>query len=216
MKSRKNLRLTESDRESHAILKKSIENDRGYASFWEFSVDRISSKRCKELAVAQVLIGFLRRTHEEYVGEMLIPECDPPDILIRAERNRTIGVEVSEIVDQDSVERHRNAKDRDNKMLATEWAQWSPESCSKKIAQIIERKDRQLKSVSFSLDKIILGIFTDEPIIDEAMSRNLANEEEFYAENISSAFLVLSYRPICDRMQFDDGYPIFQLNLAKR
>jgi hypothetical protein len=55
-------------------------------------------------------------------------------------------------------------------------AEWTPTKMAKMLPQLVEAKDHKLRNVASSFDECFLAIVTDEPGIDEWLSRDAAEE----------------------------------------
>jgi hypothetical protein len=93
---------TDEDREILRLMREAMEKSRGYASYWEWKLD----KRQPELHAAQVLARFLFPGRSYSVSSVT---NDPPDALLQIGSSR-YGVEVTEIVDRKAVERAAKRK----------------------------------------------------------------------------------------------------------
>src|SRR5262245_50358186 len=74
-------------------------------------------------------------------------------------------------------------------------AQWTPTRMAETLSQIIRVKDYKLRKVASGFDECFLAIVTDEPGIDEWLSRDAVSRCWSTVQHIHRAFLVMSYHP---------------------
>ena len=90
---------TDEDAEILRLMREAIHKSRGYASYWEWKLD----KQHPELHAARVLSRFLFRDQDYSVSSVT---NDPPDAVVQL-GTRRYGIEVTEIVGKPSNERQR-------------------------------------------------------------------------------------------------------------
>ncbi|MGB8749784.1 MAG: hypothetical protein WCD54_28030, partial [Pseudolabrys sp.] len=93
---------TDEDAEILRLMREAIHKSRGYASYWEWKLD----KQQPELHAARVLSRFLFHDQDYSVSTVT---NDPPDAVVQLGTRRS-GIEVTEIVDQKAVERASKRK----------------------------------------------------------------------------------------------------------
>lgn len=186
-------------------IREAIEKSRGYASYWEWGVER----RRVEMRAAEVLRNYLLQSREWDSGELSYVENDPPDILLTTEQGILVGIEVTELVDSDFVERSRYRKNAGQKIIY-DVADWSPERIAKELTRMVEVKDKKMTKTKGEYSDYFLAVVTDEPMIDEAMAREAIAICRPESILISRAFLILSYGPKTDRAIYPDGCLVFQ------
>jgi hypothetical protein len=172
-----------------------IPNLRKYAAFFDWP-----DKGIKEWDVVDELLramhakGDCRYTRAESVDD------NPPDCVIRDSAGVQVGVEVTELVDQEAVEMCERGKDV--------YRVWSDQEVREKIAQILINKDGKAHHGNL-YSKPILVIHNDEfelrsprlfPILDASVFSR--------PQNIDEAYLICSYEP-------GIGYPYKRLNLDR-
>jgi hypothetical protein len=109
---------TDEDAEILRLMREAIHKSRGYASYWEWKLD----KQQPELHAARVLSRFLFRDQDYSVSSVT---NDPPDAVVQL-GTRRYGIEVTEIVDQKAVERASKRK-KQGLPVEYDWANWNSE-----------------------------------------------------------------------------------------
>jgi len=196
------------------LLREAVRKSRGYATWWEYAPKR----SLEEHGAAQTLLRYLAR--ESMSGKLILPDRDPPDLVLEREDGGRIGIEVTELVDEAVVERFRYlSKNRDRQptpgLAFGESAEWPEERISDKLDEILFKKDRKLLNIRQNFDAIVLAITTDEPEIDEPKASRVISAYQGSADSIDRAFLMLGYDPRADKEIFPDGCPIFEISLQK-
>jgi hypothetical protein len=197
---------TDEDAEILRLMREAIQKSRGYASYWEWKLD----KRQPELHAAQVLSHFLFRGQDCSVSNVT---NDPPDVVVQLGSLR-YGIEVTEIVDQDAVERAVRRK-KQGLPVEYDWAAWNSAKLSEALLQIVGRKDKKLAANSERYDELLLAFVTDEDMIDPTLAAAVSANLHFVANYINRAFVVLSYDPRADKTMFPDGRPIFEIKISR-
>ena len=187
-------------------MRKAIEKSRGYASYWEWKLD----KREPELEAARAVGRFLFR---DIKCEPVSFSKDPPDVVLII-GSRKIGIEVTEIVDQAAVERAAKRK-RLGLPIEYDWGEWDRSRLEQAITFSLEEKGRKLaNATSLDLfDEVFLALVTDETMITEQLVQSVLETTQFEASIVSRGFVIMSYHPGADPNTFPDKCPIFELVL---
>jgi hypothetical protein len=191
-----------------ARMREALDRSRGYASFWEWP-----DRTLVELQVARILRSYLALADAAEYGPMQPNRNDPPDVIIVA-GDRRIGVEVTELVDGATVERHQHRKKSGNQQ-PYDWADWTHDSVAEAITRIVERKDRKLAKTAGNFDHVIVAIFTDEPLVARGLAIEALQSCTAKVQHVDRAFLVISYDPSADTKVYPDGYPVLPIALSR-
>src|SRR5690348_18432246 len=119
------------------IIREAVSKSRGYATYWEWAPNRSSA----EVGVAKVLSEYLAHSEGSRWASVSPVADDPPDALLLSTSNHRVGVEVTEIVDDATVARHRHRK-KNGVAQPYDWADWTLEELTSSIVRAIERKDK--------------------------------------------------------------------------
>ena len=192
---------------------------RGYATFFEWP-----DKQLKEQDIVQTLLRSMKSKSEgKYFGPVRPPSSgDPPDCVVSDRDGNPVGVEVTEFVSGEAIERNRReGLEGINRIIRN----WEPAEVIEEIDRIIQKKDgKTFKGGPYA--KKILLIFTDE---DTLISRRFEYakrlpEQSFGPVNqIDEVYFLFSYvgnahpyyqngDPLYDA-EFDQGYPYIELSL---
>jgi hypothetical protein len=200
--------------ESVRWLREAHQRSRGYAPYWEWVPDRSMA----ELHAARVLHKFLVAAGKMVSGSLTSLtklQADPPDVLLETVNGRRVGIEVTELLDPDAVKRHSYRKKRGDPP-AYDSAPWTPTSMAKALSGIIGVKDHKLRKVASGFDECFLAIVTDEPGIDEWLSRDAVSRCWSTVQHIHRAFLVMSYHTATNVDVYPDQCLVLPLQLRGR
>jgi hypothetical protein len=199
------------------ILRRHVETERVYASYWRFSPNR----DLEELHVAAHLLAYLevfegwtdpKVSHSE-------PRRDPPDCYgARADGGR-FGIEVTEFVHRNTAERHelrrhaerRRQRPKPGAADAGEVADWTAPALAKELARLVSEKDKS--PVEGPFNPYLVAIFTDETMLTEQLVKEVIDGVRFESNYLDGAYLLLSYDPRCENLP--NRIPIFKLPVVK-
>ena len=196
---------TDEDAEILRLMREAIHKSRGYASYWEWKLD----KQQPELHAARVLSRFLFRDQDYSVSSVT---NDPPDAVVQL-GTRRYGIEVTEILDQKAVERASKRK-KQGLPVEYDWTNWDSDRLSEAIKQGLVAKDKKLAHVR-RYDELVLAFITDESMIDSRLAAAVAGRIHSDTRYIDRAFMILSYEPNADELIFPDRCPIFELEIKQ-
>ena len=197
---------TDEDAESLRLMREAIHKSRGYASYWEWKLD----KQQPELHAARLLSRFLFRDQDYSVSSVT---DDPPDAVVQL-GTRRCGIEVMEIVDRQAVERASKRK-RQDLPVEYDWANWNSDRLYEALEQGLVTKARKLAVHAQNYDELLLAFVTDEGMIDSRLAAAVAGRIHSDTRYIDRAFVILSYEPNADELMFPDRCPIFELEIKQ-
>ena len=197
---------TDEDAEILRLMRQAIEKSLGYASYWEWKLD----KRQAELHAAQVLSRFLFPGKDYSVSSVV---NDPPDALVHI-GSRRYGIEVTEIVDRKAIERAAKRK-RQGLPIEYDWADWNADRLVNSLKDGISRKDQKLSKTSHDYDELLLAFVTDETMIYPELVAAVIGSVRANPKHIDKAFVILSYHPAADSSLFPDKCVIFEIALRR-
>jgi hypothetical protein len=189
------------DAEILNLMRLAIEKSRGYASYWEWKIN----KRQAEMHAAQVLSRFLFSGLHYSISSV---DDDPPDALVQLETLR-YGIEVTEIVDQKAIERASKRK-RQGLPVEYDWANWNSDRLSEALEQGLMTKDRKLAAHAQNYDEVLLAFITDEGMIDSRLAAAVVGNMHSETQRIDRAFIILSYDPNADISLFPENAPFLK------
>jgi hypothetical protein len=128
--------------------------------------------------------------------------ADPPDCEATLD-GRVSGVEVTELIDQPSLERNLREPQ------SPEYFNWDKMTFLAALQDRLDAKDRAWKGGRY--ERRVLVIHTDEYELDRDIVRRFLEGARFRATLITDAFLGLSYHP--SAKSGGGCYPVFRLNL---
>jgi hypothetical protein len=170
---------------------------KGYASFFDWP-----DKPIKERGTVRDLLEAMEANGEQPdIVKLKSAQFDPPDCVGQKKNGELVGFEVTELVDQRTVEMNRKVRQ--------DWKEWSPVELLAKLGEIILEKDsKTFHGGPYS--KIILVIFTDEPLVRSADCDSILRGQILgKCRNITDCYLLLSYQP---GLKF---YPYFKLEVSQ-
>src|SRR5687768_5135336 len=112
-------------------MRKALKTARGYADLWQWSID----KSVAEVQIVRELMNHLVVTEPELAGTLSPIKNDPPDVVLETKYGRKIGIEVTELVDQEIVAEVARSKKRGE--LSSEWSDWNADLVAEKFAERI-------------------------------------------------------------------------------
>jgi hypothetical protein len=174
-----------------------IEKKRRKNSFWKWP-DRQVEERCLAIEILSSagvdVVGMGSREQGE----------DPPDCEATLD-GRVSGVEVTELIDQASLERNLR------ELASPEYFDWDKPTFLAALQKRIDAKDREWKGGRY--ERRVLVIHTDEFELNRDIVSRFLEEARFRAALITDAFLGLSYHSSAES---EGGCcPVFRLNLHR-
>ena len=170
---------------------------KGYASFFDWS-----DKAIKEKGVVRDLLEAIEANEgHNAIVTIRSNRSDPPDCVGTTIHGECIGFEITELVDLETVKMNRRGF-RCRK-------EWTPNGLLAKIREIVRKKDaKNYHGGPYS--KIVLVIFTDEPLVRSADCASiLRNQVLGRCRNITDCYLLLSYQPGLK------SYPYFRVEISR-
>jgi hypothetical protein len=191
------------------LMRKARAKSRGYATYWEWSPDR----RLEELGVAGALCEFLEHSEGAFWKSREPIANDPPDVLLVSTGGLRIGLEMTELVDGCTVERHRYRK-KNGIAQPYDWADWTVDQLDSAILKVTESKDQKLASRSADYDEVWVAIYTDEPMITLDLASRALLTCAPHVRTLNRAFFLLSYDPAADKTVYPQGVRVLPIALA--
>ncbi len=157
---------------------------RKYASFYDW-YNR--EKKIKEIGITRIFMLEMEKRRESIFHNLSEPNQDPPDVLAESFTGNLIGIEVCELVDEETIRKFQKG----NKVAKN----WSEEEVIKKIQNIINCKESKV-FFGGPYEKKILLIHTDEPFLDFEIFGSTISEHHFVKTYVyDEIFLLFSYSP---------------------
>ena len=178
------------------MLWDAVERTKGYASFWDWP-----EKSIKERGVVRELLGAIRAEEGQHgIRTLNANKFDPPDCIGISLQGERVGFEVTELVDQATVERNRRGY--------PEWKEWTPEELLAKVGCLLVGKDgKRLQGGPF--DRYVVVIHTDEPLLQYEECAAILRGRKFGPfQQIDEAFFLFAPEP------GRDSYPFLRLELT--
>ena len=167
-------------------VKKMKEMSRNHAGFFEWP-----DKSIKEIVIAQDLFSKLEEYSDDYLVNVM-PGEDPPDVKVITSKGKTIGIEVTELVNQKAIEYQIKNDPRYHEEVVS----WSKSSFNKKLSDIVSKKNRLCKNKGGNYDELSLLIFTDEPKLDsDTIESYLEGADLGSPKNFKNVYILTGYEP---------------------
>jgi len=168
---------------------------RKYASFFEWH-----DKARKELGVVEELLRSLDSESNLGLRNPRINKPDPPDCICEDCNGNSIGVEVAELVCEETA--GRNARGEDVMRV------WYLGELYAHVDSLLKEKDRK-KYHGGPYKGIVVCLFTDEPMLTLTdAQQELAGVKFGPLHQVTTAFLVFSYDPSTK------SFPVITLQIA--
>lgn len=162
--------------------------------------------------------GELNKRHGHEIGDIRKNPDLYPDCLAEMNGGK-IGVEVTELVDQDAIKAYQEVrklqesgrlKEVDPDLLDRMDPEWPLDKFQERLAERVSDKDK--RSRDGSLDRQFLLIVTDEPDLDEAtLAGHMAAIEFPRPNNFDGVYVMASYVPNAGGEGY---YPVFEVRLS--
>jgi len=167
-------------------VKKMKEMPRNHASFFEWP-----DKSIKEIGITQDLFTILEEYSEDYLVNVM-PGEDPPDVKVITSKGKTVGIEVTELVNQKAIE----YQIKNDPRYYEEVVSWSKSSFNKKLSDIIFKKNILCENKGGNYDELSLLIFTDEPELDsDTIKSYLEGADLGSPKNFKNVYILTGYEP---------------------
>jgi len=158
-----------------------------------------------ELSVVNHLVKSLELDNKNYLTEIKSRgrHNDPPDCEAKNESGKRVAIEVTELVDEDTIKAYKAG-------IKYNWANWNKSKFISSIESLLSRKDPKYHKLIEPPypGGYVLIIFTDEPDLNRHKIQQFLDNHIFnVTKNISQAFLLVSYDPSIKRC------PYFELKL---
>lgn len=196
------------------ILRRHVETERAYASYWKFSLDR----QLEEQHVAACLLAYLEAFEGWTGATVAISENDPPDCygVVAGEK---FGIEVTELVHERTVAAHQLRRNAERKGLlpppkaaeASDTAQWTASALRAALTTIVEQKDKPALGGPFS--PYLVAIFTDELTVTPELIAEAMAGVTITSRHLDDAYLLLSYDPSAEG--FPNQIPVYKIPMSK-
>ena len=162
-------------------------NVRAHAGYFSWLTDR----DVEELGVVQSLHDSLAQYGESFFHSYQLRGrgSDPPDCEAISNSGGRVGLEVTELVDSNSVEAAKVGR-------SIPWNAFSQETLRHILIERIAKKDDALQVKGGPYDKYILVVYCDEPrVLDYHLIEYVRSEHFPKTKLIDRAFLLFSYNP---------------------
>jgi hypothetical protein len=161
-------------------LKDIIKKQRKHSGFFEWP-----HKGTKELGVVKCLLESLEKAGCCPYSNPHSAKKDPPDCIAQDKSGNIVGIEVSELVDLETV--------RDAQKNKSYPKYWNKKEVLDQIQSIISKKD-QKKFQGGPYSRIVLLIFTDETFLERDDAISYLQRHKFVKTNqIDEIYLLFSY-----------------------
>lgn len=148
-------------------------------------------KEIQEIGIGQDFFQKIEKITGEYLVGINNAE-DPPDIMVKTNSGRCIGIEITELVDQKAIEYQIKNDQRYSERVV----HWNRENTIHKITEIIEKKDRLCRNLPLHYDLLVLLIFTDEPkLTSDILSQYIEGHQWAETENVDEVYILTGYEP---------------------
>ena len=171
-----------------SLVHDSFHNSHDYANYYDWS-----EKQQQEIGAVLCLFESIEKQNNLQHFNVLPRDEgeDPPDCEAIDQNQQTIGIEVTELVDEKTIKNQLHGKPFD-------WADWDKTKLLHKIRERISAKDKPTKMKGGPYDKYVLLIHTEEPGLPYQKASALL--EDVALDNmrlIDDVYLLFSYDSQC-------------------
>lgn len=172
------------------------EKSRGYASFFEWAIDKDIAEWGVVVALAESMemdgALFFRELKRRGRGN------DPPDCEALNHDGERVAIEVTELVDPDAIRAYKKGQ-------GSEWVEWSKDQFLVRLATLIAGKDKRypsLKEPPYAGGYVVV-VHTDETMLQwDMVEEFLAGHMFEKPKHVDGAFLLVSYHPSVGRCPY--------------
>ena len=167
------------------MIIKAIKAARGYADFFSWP-----DRNVKERGIAHdwALSYYGKDKIPFELAQLKSRKEDPPDCGIVNSEGNLIGIEITELVDEETIRQWRRGESNDH-------ADYPPDILKNRLADIIKEKDAKIFIGGPYIKKILI-IFSAEDLVDTDENHKMLNETDFEKPNqFDEIFLKLQPRP---------------------
>lgn len=179
--------MEQSEREEIGrVLQAAAERDRGYASYFCWP-----DRQAMERGIVEALEETRLRHGPAGIAKLWSrePGQDPPDCEALDSGGQLVGIEVTELVDEDAIKDLRKQK-------VHHWANWAKGRLLSELAARITEKDDPSKLKGGPYDSYVLIIHCDEPALQHHVVKQMLDGHRFGETRlIDRAYMLLSYHP---------------------
>jgi hypothetical protein len=190
-----------------SILGRAVEEQRGHADFFSWHERDVA-----ERGVAQALLENAGNEPGFPFSQLRsrMPNQDPPDCEALDCYGRRVAIEVTELVDPDSIVRARTDHSRRSRQVSPDALSWNRVLFVQRVGALLRSKDsKSLKGGPY--EEYLVVIHTDEPELSHGVVLEWLSGHEFPAPaQIDRAYLLLSYDPA------SESYPVIRLRWSRR
>lgn len=163
-------------------LLKSLSKMRKYASHFDWH-----NKQRKELGVVEALFEGMKAAGASIYHSPKYSKKDPPDCVAEDNDGEIIGIEVTELVDEQAIS--------ENQKGTRVYRDWETHKVINAIKEILKEKDTK-NYIGGPYFKLILIIFTDELTISSERYSLILNSKVFpTCKQINEVYFLFSYDP---------------------
>jgi len=172
---------------------------RKYAAFFD-----CQNKGIKERGIVNQLFSSMWEAGGCPFSNVAIAEHDPPDCTATDGNGNTVGIEVSEMVDEEAVRRNQQGE----QVIRL----WGADSVIDHLQRILDNKDSKAYQGG-PYARLILVVHSDEPEMMPGCYATAIKQHKFnWTAQIDAAYLLFSYDPSPNR----PDYPFIRLSLSKQ
>jgi len=179
--------MSTSDTEWQEFIETIRRNQRPYAGYFSWETNR----ETQELGVVQAFAESLEHQGQTFFTEHKARGVgkDPPDCEATGVDGQRIGIEVTELVDGESIAAARCDE-------PTEWKPWETNDLLEALQSRISEKDRPSELKGGPYDEYVLVIYCDEPrVLNFSLIEAIRAHTFEWTTLIDRAIFLMSYSP---------------------
>lgn len=117
---------------------------------------------------------------------------DPPDIVLERDDGTRVGMEITELVNQEVIEKDI----KKDPTYVEGYLSWDREKTIRNISLIIRKKDVLCERAVNKYEEIILLIHTDEPRLDSETLKSYIRDVDWPAtKSVKKVYILIAYEP---------------------
>lgn len=158
------------------------------------------NKEIEGLGVVKYLIGSMEMNGEKLYNSPAPYKPDPPDCVARNKNGKSVGFEVTALVDPDEI--------RENVKGNAVYRDWTAEEIIQEIQKRLDEKDKKIFNGGPYARKIVV-LHTHNVVIEQELTEAIKSHFFEPLSQLQEAYVLLGYQPAIER------YPYIKLKFKK-
>ncbi len=162
----------------------------------------------------KICVQYFQNEKLEFAGAIHKLDDDPPDVGIRIDCETLLGVEVTELVNTDTIIEnipyYKNGRKLHDWRYTNYYSRDGEKLFLEQLSELISKKDRKFekRTSSVEFDRKVLLVVSDESFLRKELVEKFLLSSDFSSAQFDEVYLMLSYHP---RLDQKGNYPVFKI-----